>query len=215
MVSEKDWNLTLLPDDAVRRQRLLHPPSAEDICKSVITEAVQAARQGQIVLDWKKACDKPGYFRVRAQFPVSETTYDILFNGRSGYRAQYYLSPEEGIIYNRQIIDGLLSPIRIAYDRKPHETSFDLIERSLRTPHAKIWVYETPGRDPFYDAGPTTLNAPRWIKNNASRGRYCPLPLDLLMIDLKGAFIDPHSADFFVGDDKENRACDLYSKGCA
>jgi hypothetical protein len=213
MVSQQDWDLFKLPD-AARRQRLLCPPSGEYLLTSLITEAAHAAEHGEICLDWEKALDKPGYFRLRTQIPVTEGTFDLLFNGRSGYRAQYYLSPEEGIVYNRQIIDGLIPAINSAYDRNPlRDIPFDLIECSLRTPHAKIWVFEKPGYNPFNKAAENTLNPARWVQNNkACLGRRCPLP-NCLQIDLKGSFIDLQKTDFFVGAGKENRACDLYCNG--
>jgi hypothetical protein len=122
--------------------------------------------------------------------------------------------PKEGIVYNRQIIDGLIAAINSAYDRNPpRDIPFDLIECSLRTPHAKIWVFEKPGCNPFNKAAENTLNPARWVQNNkAYLGRRCPLP-NCLQIDLKGSFIDLQKTDFFVGAGKENRACDLYCKG--
>src|SRR5205814_9934699 len=102
--------------------------------------------------------------------------------------------------------------IRVAYDRKPLGVEFDLIKRSLRTPHAKIWVVERPGGNPFSHARQETLNPRRWVKNNATLGRRCPLP-DRFDIELKGAFIAPDMDDFFVDESKLARACDLHCRG--
>jgi hypothetical protein len=41
-------------------------------------------------------------------------TFDALFNGRSGYRAQYYLSCIEGIAFNATLVGALLDPLKIA-----------------------------------------------------------------------------------------------------
>src|ERR1700730_8403539 len=160
----------MLPDN-VLQYRILSPPSGEYLLTSLITEAAHAAEHGEIHLDWEESLDKPGYFRLRTQIPVTEGTFDLLFNGRSGYRAQYYLSPEEGIVYNRQIVDGLISPIRAAFDRKPlHGTSLDLIDRSLPTAYAKIWACEEPS-NPFNQSENTTLTPARWVENRANLGR--------------------------------------------
>ena len=212
MVRISDWELSQLPDPE-RRQRLLNPPRASDLLMRLLEEAVQAATSGQIVLDeqnWQEAKDAPGYFRLTAPVPVSACTFDYLFNGRSGYRAQYYLSPEEGILYNRQIVDGLVPVTRTAYDRTPLHAPFDLVERSLRAPHAKIWVFQE--REAFDDALEETLNPPRWVEHGATRGRRVPLPAHST-IDLKGAFIRPGTDDLFVDPLKLERPCDLHRKG--
>jgi hypothetical protein len=211
MVRRQEWDLSKLPD-AARRQRLLCPPSAEWLLERLINEAAHAAEHGKISLNWQEACQKPGYFRLNARIPVTEYTFDLMFNGRSGYRAQFYLSPEEGLLYNRQIIDCLIAPVRNAYDRKPLPVAFDLIKRSLCTPHAKIWVPEEQGRNPFVEAAENTLNPDRWIRNNSVLGRRCPLS-DSLQVDLKGSFVDLKTVDFFVCELKVDRACILHCKG--
>ena len=216
MVSPQEWDLSKLPD-AARRERLLNPPSAECLLTYLIDEATHAAERGDISLNWEPAKDKKvpsnHYFRLSTQISVNECIFDLLFNSRSGYRAQYYLSPEEGILYNRQIIDTLIPAIRTAYDRKPCRIKFQLIERSLCTPHAKIWVFENRDeKNPFVEAAENTLNPTRWVKHCASLGRRCPLP-DCLKIDLKGSFIDPQTGCFFVDELKVGRPCDLHCKG--
>ncbi len=209
MVTPENWNLCKLPDDH-RRQRLLSPPSPERVVASLISEATHAAEHGEIYLHWQEACDRPGYFRLHAQIPVTECTFDLLFNGRSGYRAQFYLSAEEGVLYNREIIEGLIPAIRTAYDRKALHTTLALIERSLSTPHSKIWVFDEAKA--FGSATADTLNPPRWVKCSATVERKCPL-LDFPKIDIKGSFIDPYTPDFFVDELKVNRACELHHKG--
>jgi hypothetical protein len=181
MVSQQEWDLSKLPD-AVRRQRLLCPPSAECLISCLMAEAADSAEQGKICLKWEPALDKSGYFRINTQIPVTKNTFDLLFNGRSGYRAQYYLSPEEGVLHNRQIIKGLVTAIKIAYSRMPLQgTPLELIERSLHTPHSKIWVFDE--KIAFDSAEECTLNPPRWVKHSATIGRKCPLP-DCPKIDL-------------------------------
>lgn len=208
MVAQQDWELKLA--DPERRQRLLCPPSAEALIAQVVQDATVALEQSAIPVDWKKADEKPGYFRAEAQLPVAKCTFDLLFNSRSGYRAQYYLSPEEGILYNRCIIDYLIPVMRLACGRAQLEVAFKLIERSLMTPHAKIWI--TDEKEAFGNASEYSLNPRRWVDNDATLGRRCPLP-DHPKIDLKGSFIDPYTQDFWVCELKADRACDLYHKG--
>jgi hypothetical protein len=141
----------------------------------------------------------------------SVSTHDILSNGRSGYHAPYYLSPEKGIIYNRQIIDGIIPAIQTGYNRKPLQNiPFALIERSLRTPHSKIWIFNNT--EVFNNAPDYTLNPSRWVKFNTTLGRKSPLP-DFPKIDLQGSFIDPCTDDYFIDELKLERRCDLHRKG--
>jgi hypothetical protein len=163
-----------------------------------------------VELCWKEADEAPGHFRLTAAVPISEGTFDLLFNGRSGYRAQYYLSPEEGVLYNRQIINGLLPVIRTAYDRSNLKVPFRLIEYSLHAPHAKIWVFED--RQAFNEVPEKILNPKRWVENGAQLGRRVPLPSHST-IDLKGAFVSPDMKNLYVDTLKLERPCDLHLKG--
>ena len=193
-----------------RRSRLLNTPSPSELLRHTITQAIEASRKGLTQLDWQESCERRGYFRLVAQIPLSETTFDQLFNGRAGYRAQYYLSPEEGVLYNRDILSSLEPALRLAYERQPLGVDFSLVEKSLRAPHSKIWVFGE--QKAFDDAADNTLNQPRWVENNATRGRKAPLPKHF-MIDVKGAFIHPASDDLFVDELKLDRACDLFRTG--
>jgi hypothetical protein len=58
-----------------------------------------------------------GCGRAIASFTLNAETFDALFNGRSGYRAQYYLSCQEGSNFNAMLIGALLKPLRAACER--------------------------------------------------------------------------------------------------
>jgi hypothetical protein len=208
MVKREDWCLS----DALgeRRPRLLEAPKPQDLLERVVAEALKASGNRQIGLDWKQSCERPGYFRIVAQVPLDESTFDQLFNGRSGYRAQYYISPEEGILYNRDILDGLIPAIKAAYRKQPLDVHFDLIEQSVRAPHSKVWVFKEKAA--FDEAEKDALNPPRWVENNATRGRKAPLPSHYT-IDVKGAFVHPATSDLFVDERKLDRAWDLFKRG--
>ena len=64
----------------------------------------------------------------------------------------------------------------------------------------------------FDQAAPDSLNPPRWVANNASRGRRAPLP-NHLMLDIKGAFINFALPDLYVLELKLERANDLFLRG--
>ena len=209
MANRDEWDLSRLPDPD-RRKRLLDAPPPRDLLARLLEEAAQAAGSCRVQLYWQEADEAPGHSRLVAAVPVSAFTFDLLFNGRSGYRAQYYLSPEEGVLYNKQILDGFLPVVRTAYERSKIQVSFRLIECSLRAPHAKIWVFEE--RQAFNDALEETLNPLRWVENGAKLGRRVPLPSHST-IDLKGAFVSPDMENLYVDPLKLERPCDLHLRG--
>lgn len=208
MVEAKTWTLS----DAVsgRRERLHDVPHPSVMIAMVASEAGIASKGSCIQPTWEESLCKPGYFRAVAQIPLEEVTFDQLFNGRSGYRAQYYLSPEEGILFNRELIYALIPALRHAYRLRPLPTDWDLMQLSLETRHSKIWVFED--KVAFDDSIKETLNPKRWVANDACRGRRVPLPAHR-KIDVKGAFIEPSTLDLYIDECKEDRACVLFNKG--
>jgi hypothetical protein len=146
-----------------------------------------------------------------AQIPLAESTFDQFFNGRSGYRAQYYLSPEEGILYNRDTLDRLVHAIEIAYSRS-RGIEWKLVKESIHAPHAKVWVFQDEAA--FNHSLPNVLNPPRWVDNATGNkfGLRTPLP-DHRKIDIKGSFIQQGTSALFVASEKLDRACDLFNRG--
>jgi hypothetical protein len=208
LVDINDWCLVV--ELGQRRARLLDVPTPGQLLASVVAEANESARTGRLDLVWQESSERSGYFRLVAHVPLTETGFDQLFNGRAGYRAQYYLSPEEGVLYNRDILKGLASAIHHAYERQPLTIEWPLVERSIDAPHAKIWVFEEKAA--FDSAAPAQLNPPRWVANNATTGRKVPLP-DHFTLDVKGAFIGPGTDDMFIDEPKLDRPCDLFYRG--
>jgi len=209
MVCQKEWRLSH-SIGIERLNRLSEPPEPETLLEMIAKEALDSASKGHIDARLKESCECPGYYRVEAKIPISSTIFDLFFNGRSGYRAQFYLSPEEGLIYNRRAVEVLMPAVRVAHEKSPIADDYSLIERSLLTPHAKIWVDEE--RAVFDEAQEYTLNPDRWVRCSRSRGRKAPLPQNP-RLDLKGAFIDPSSSNFFVDQLKADRSCDLFCNG--
>ena len=210
MVPREHW---ILGDKiASRHVRLLDVPTPDALLSEVLREATEAAYGGRICLIWQDSTDTDGqgFFRLEAFIPLSEQVFDQFFNGRSGYRAQYYLSPEEGILFNREVVQGLRESLQVAYARQPLQVELDLILTSIDGPHSKVWVSGNPSA--FNSAPENSLNPDRWVKNNAILGRRAPLP-DNPRLEFKGVFVHPVTGQFFVDELKLERACDLFSKG--
>jgi hypothetical protein len=177
----------------------------------LIADAKAAEGAGSIRPSLCPCKENPGYFRVEAQVLLSEPTFDEFFNGRSGYRAQHYLSPEEGVLYNRAVINGLAPIVQRAYTQQKPTGRLELVAASLGAPHAKVWVFRDT--EAFNEADPDTLNPQRWAeRGSGGMGRRVPLPSHLCL-DLKGAFIHPESGEVWVDPKKADRPCDIFRTG--
>ncbi|WP_124305199.1 hypothetical protein [Pseudomonas chlororaphis] len=204
-----EWMLG--PGITSRHSRLLDVPQPDHLLAKVVEEASRSARSGRIRLCWQEADECQGYFRLVARVPLEqEATLDQFFNGRSGYRAQYYLSPEEGVLYNRDVLQGLKGALSRAYHQQPLAESLEVVLRTIDGPHAKVWLFDEIAAFNSSPAG--SLNPQRWIDNGADRGRRTPLPSHLTL-DIKGTFIKPLTGELFVDPLKLDRACDLFRMG--
>ena len=108
IVDPSIWELSDALDE--RRSCLLNTPSPSDLLQHTITQAIEASSQGLTQLHWQESCECTGYFRLVAQIPLSETTFDQLFNGPAGYRAQYYLSPKKAFFTIETFLAALSQP---------------------------------------------------------------------------------------------------------
>lgn len=212
LVSPEEWDLAALADEG-RRAGLLNPPSPRELIEAVGKDAENSAGQGKVYLTWEPAIDQDAptdIARLWARIPITEITFDQLFNGRGGYRAQYYLSPRQGLIFNRAIVDSLIPAVKHAYAVAPLAVPFELVDQSIREAHSKIWIFKD--QEAFDEAPENILNPPRWVDNRATRGRRIPLPAHF-SIDLKGTFINPKTGRSWVHEYKLDRAEDLHARG--
>ena len=188
MVSKHRWRLDDLGDPE-RMRRLLNPPACLELLNALMAEAVWAAQDCQIVLDphWDWCISRPEFgTRVHATMPVTQALFDPLFNGRSGYRAQYCLSIKEGRRYNRAIVDAVVPALRHAYASLGEtELQWAEAERSLTGRYSKIWVADD---EEHFQNAPAALHVPGWTGN----GQRVPLPSSP-RVDVKGTYIQPGS----------------------
>jgi hypothetical protein len=181
----------------------------------VVCEAEKAASDGKGKLCWEraKADDMLGHHRAIAVFPLEQQTFDWLFNGRSGYRAQYYLSVEEGISFNRVLVDALLDAVRVAFDQAPPNRGFDLFQASMRGRGSKISLSDAA----FREASLNELRPPIWVEKNRDpvcMGLRAPLPNEPC-IDVKGGWLSDHDGREKEDPSKRYRHCDLAKSGFA
>ncbi|MEZ2201973.1 hypothetical protein AAE027_08065 [Bradyrhizobium japonicum] len=166
-VPASEWDLTNL-NDADRRIRQLEEVSGDSFIVGIVVAAKKAASESQAEFQWQRATDEeapPDTFRIVSQFPLPERLFDQLFNGRCGYRAQYYLSSEEGEAFNRRIIVALEAELVYPASVKLG-LSKSLISRSFRGAYSKRVANEGEA----FDAAPSGMLMPRRWRFHAGRG---------------------------------------------
>lgn len=211
-VSCRDWRIAECVESK-RRNRLEDPPSAKELIGLVRKECEAAAANGRICLIWQTSCDQADYARIECKIPLSDELFDQFFNGRTGYRAQYYVSPICGTAFNGLVIQALHDAIKVAYDGKPLDQDFEVVKRSLLGSWSKCWVV---GDGEAFAAAPAALLAPRWVENwkdyCSKFGLRIPAP-NQPQLDLKGTFIHSANNGEWVDPLKICRSFDIYFKG--
>jgi hypothetical protein len=175
--------------DAQRRARLLDT-SFEEVVEKIVQEAtVDSCRL--------MAIDKyAGAQRALVRLCVSSRLVDIFHSGAGGYRAQFYLSVENGENANRFCIERLV-PLIITSCTRQRNCRVDGIERSLRDLDAKIWICEGAWLKENKDVV-RNLSVEFWEKNAALVGlrhrfeaTWAKLtPEDEISLEVKGGCID-------------------------
>jgi hypothetical protein len=204
-----EWDLSGM-EDRGRAARLLEPPSGEELIIAVAAEALQAAIQGRSSWRWQDGDLMGGCGRAIASFPLNADTFDALFNGRSGYRAQYYLSCQEGSNFNAMLIGALLKPLRGACDRAPAGQA-TLLQHSFGGPFSKIWVLGDSA--PFCAAREGEFRPRRWV-DSSSLWMRAPRP-DRPGIEVKGTWVLNSDHQYREDPLKADRHCSLSERGFA
>ena len=117
-------------------------------------------------------------------------TGDALFNGRSGYRAQYWIDPWHGLTANATLIASLKPKLMAAVDiaDQPDLAKIDICA-SLDAMSSKIWIREAPSTL----SGNRDLNIEPWL-SEAARGvelaRLGVAAPTVSRFEVKGALLD-------------------------
>ena len=200
MVPRATWKIDDFGDPQ-RRERLLDPLTPGALIEALAAEAMQAAREGDLPLCWEKCCDKAGFHRILASIPLTAALFDQLFNSRAGYRAQFYLSVEEGRAFNRAILEGLTPAVRAGHENQAgFPVDWPSVLMSLRGGSSKAWISRDQTDLDFMKSAPVALRAPRWV--DRWRGFKEPWGLRLALpsppqVHLEGAFIRPEDVQEF------------------
>ncbi|MBR1235200.1 hypothetical protein [Bradyrhizobium sp. AUGA SZCCT0182] len=232
-ISKLDWDFDdVRRFDNERAERLEGAPDFNTLGDQVCDALVSALSSGSIRFAVDSYRDAQ---RAIVQFRLHPNLYDLFFNARSGYRAQYWISAESGLSANKNLMRlvvrrlslGGILPETIAarliqveddgFGRKDVDIGETVVARefvlkSLSSDSSKIWVSERLiGRciGPLEDLMTETLRSACALNVKHWPTAQAPLPqADQSWFDIKGAYegIDqPKSALV--------RALDLHNTG--
>lgn len=193
-----------------RRERLASSGSFDELSAQVVDEAIVdrvkscAGRDSGLT-----HCLQPVFFVTLA------TTGDALFNGPYGYRAQYWVSPGNGLGANSELLRALapklLSALKASDD--PDIEKVDVCA-SLRCPSAKIWPLESEMASTMINPS-RALEISRWV-TEADRGvelaTWGIAAPDVSTFQVKGALMDPYGHEV-VPARKTHRHYDIFNYG--
>jgi hypothetical protein len=177
------------------------------------------------VIEHGRSRELQGCKRPEFQLEVSTEIFDIFFNSPVGYRAQYAIAPEVGIIQNAYLIESLSDRLT-TYAKaniNPDMTLLD-VRACLKISSAKIWIKEE-GANALneYDLV-VEIDFPRWVdkariayysadddeqRNKAIRGVLAPTGN---FLEVKGGWLDSRGQER-LNPAKAERATDIWQYG--
>ena len=201
---EGEWQLsdTVEPN----RKTLLLSSSPEEVLKQLVS-CVQELVGQDVSFEQADRTFEGWEDSARFKFVISlkeKDLYDQFFNGRAGIRAQYFLSVEEGVLFNKMVVDELAKVIvpKLAPDIQ------EKAERSLKGPQAKIWI----DRDNIaFNEAPENQLLVKWCTQHPY-GNKIPLP-DKPALLLMGSFYSEKKKDYWFVERKRFRACEIHKQG--
>jgi hypothetical protein len=139
-------------------------------------------------------------------------TGDALFNGPFGYRAQYWLGPEQGLAANAALLEALVPKLLAALGTctDPELSRIDVCA-AICAASAKLWI-----RESSFLSNPTEdLKIARWVDNARNGVELAKLGLmapEITQFEVKGALLDPYGHEV-VPADKIRRHWQLHHYG--
>jgi len=138
-----------------------------------------------------------------------------LFNGPWGYRAQYWVSPSQGLAANGQLLAALFPKLMDGLHEvtDPALANVD-VRGSLQAASAKVWIAEFAE---LYLGERQHLAVARWVSAANEGVGFARLGLSAPVVttfEVKGALLDPHGNEL-VPASKVRRHHSLYGYGFA
>jgi hypothetical protein len=205
------WDCSRI-EDTHRRLRLEAAHAFAEIAKAVADDM-------RIQCTHSDPCDEAaGFMRIVCCMSIDRDLFDLFFNSQNGYRGRYFVSSEEGLLANGQLL-RLVSPPLAAFTVHA-DMPLGHAELSLRAPSAKAWLTEVgKGFCPTcagewttpQDAAAEILNG-RWEHENEAKARYGRKAPWLQQLRFMGGFVD-RSGQEYVTTQKRDRAQQIHEFG--
>jgi hypothetical protein len=171
-----------------RRATLAGPGSFDEVIRLVFDDARVIRARAQSGSDRGLTdCVQPIF---TLELP---NTGDALFNGPWGYRAQYWVSPGQGLAANCMLLAALTPKLLGAMNTREEQSLAKLdVCASLHAASAKIWIQEVPSLliNPTAD-----LDVERWAleaRNGVELARWGLSAPQVTKFEVKGALMDPY-----------------------
>jgi hypothetical protein len=227
----REWRFDEIAADDVERARLLEAGVRSDELMNAIAAAIRDAvahRTAKFGIDTKN--DQP---RAIIQVRVGLNLYDQFFNSRTGYRAHYWSSPDEGNSFDETLICHLRqalsdhipisvegcnvivkfpNEIREEWGGGPCQVTRDFALQSFQPEASKAWICEwliTDGRDLNQRQQLGLLNPKLIIKRWSEDGLRAPCGE---WLDFKGGFVDS-SGNATPSKKRTDRASEIHETG--
>jgi hypothetical protein len=194
------------------------PIQPEQIVANIARELEFAIPSFKVLPEGPIPCDQcVGFSRVSVVIPLSETLFDQLMNGASGYRAHYAVSIEQGEAFNAALIEATAPQIIDAEFLYGDKFDRRFCERSLLGSFSKFWYPKSltdEGAGEFLLHFDEELLVPHWklAWSNVPKprkGLLAPM-VEGPAVLLNGTFVDDAGAEF---EQKPNRSLELHSRG--
>lgn len=158
-----DWRFLPERVSQPRRESLAVCVPFDRVVELVVEEATGVTyrvRRGSI--------EAKGCTRAEFLFTVSSNTFDLFFNGVTGYRAQFYNDHRFGVGQNREVVERITPHLLATAKNAAQGSDFSLerVAASLRADSAKIWIHEsesTLAQDSIDADALVAISVPHWV----------------------------------------------------
>jgi hypothetical protein len=111
-IPESEWSFKQIRAESAARADLLEAAgSREELLRALAVELLRAMDQGDVRLAMDSLGNRFMECRSIVQFKTSPEIYEWFYSARTGYRAQFWLSPENGIPFHSIVLETLIAVI--------------------------------------------------------------------------------------------------------
>jgi hypothetical protein len=189
-----------------RAVRLKTAPSRQSIHTSVVRRFGEALQTGGVRFGLEQSSENTLWLRAVVQFNVGDELLDWFFNAQTGYRAQFRLSWQNGLLMNERLVTdlkSLLTQPRIASlpsrllspsfnDLGDTAVTGDRFAHSLDPTLSKIWACaQVMDGSGSLKSVPLGLTTPRLVLPDGQRWLAISQDEVDAWLEVKGAFMKP------------------------